>query len=127
LAWMPNPMIDSLRRAFLRRGSPERGMAIDARRRTFLCRGSPTRGTATGASAVRLPISRTAARLHRRHWGRRPTTIDTRTEAQTSMPTPTLTPHHSSGRRFRTSPLRPCCCAAARSLQPPRSDGCASG
>jgi hypothetical protein len=39
LAWMPSPAIDSLRRAYLCRGSPERGAAIDARRRMFLCRG----------------------------------------------------------------------------------------
>jgi hypothetical protein len=126
LAWMPSPTIYSLRRAFLRRGSPERETTIDARRRTILCRGSPARGTATDASAVRLSISRTATHLRHRHTGRRSTTTDAPTEARTSTPTPMLTPCHSSDGRLRTSPLRPCCCAAARSLQPLRSDGCSS-
>jgi hypothetical protein len=58
--------------------------------------------------------------------GRRPTTADAPTEARTSMPTPTLMPHYSSGRRLRTSPQGPCCCAAARSLRPPRNDECAN-
>jgi hypothetical protein len=90
----------------------------------YLCRVRPARGTGTGASAVQLSISRTAARLCHRHAGRRPTTTNAPTEVRMSTPTPTLTPRPSSGERLRTSPLQPCCCAAARSLQPPRSDGC---
>jgi hypothetical protein len=52
------------------------------------------------------------------------TTTDAPTEAR--MPTPMLTHRHPSSGRPRTLPLRPCCYAAARSLQPPRSDECAS-
>jgi hypothetical protein len=54
------------------------------------------------------------------------TTTDTPMRARTSTPTPTptLTLRHFSGGRLRTLPLRPCCCAAARSPRPPRSDGC---
>jgi hypothetical protein len=51
MAWMPIPTTDEVRRL-------------------FLCRSSPTRGTTTGASAVRLPISRTTAHLRHRHEGR---------------------------------------------------------
>jgi hypothetical protein len=105
---------------------PERGTVTDAPHRTFLCRGSPARGTATGASAVRLSISRTVVHLRRRHAGQRATTTDAPTKVQMSTPTLTLTPRHSSGECPTTSPLRPYCCAAARSLQPPRSDECAS-
>jgi hypothetical protein len=101
-------------------------LAIDARRRMFLCRGCPARGTTTGASAVWLPISRTAAHLCCRHADRRATTTNAPTKAWTSTLTPTLTLCHFSGGRPRTSPLWPCCYAAARSLQPPRSDECAS-
>jgi hypothetical protein len=75
LVWMPSPAFYNLRRAYLCRGSPERGTAIDAQCRTFLCRGSPTRGMATGASAAQLQTSHTAAHLRRRHTGRSPTLL----------------------------------------------------
>jgi hypothetical protein len=90
----------------------------------FLCRESPASGTTRGASTVRLAISRTATHQCRQ----RATTTNTPTRERTSTPTPTpmLTLRHFSSRRLRTLPLRPCCCAAARSPRPPRSDGCAS-
>jgi hypothetical protein len=97
-------------------------LAIDNPRGTFLCRGSPARGMATDASVARLQTSRTAAHLRRRHAGQSLTTTDAPTRART----PTLTLHHFFGGRLKTLPLRPCCCAVARSLQPLRSDGCAS-
>jgi hypothetical protein len=68
----------------------------------------------TGVSTDRLWISPSATDLRYRRVCRSPTTIDALTEART--PTPTPTHHYSSGGRPRTSPLRPCCCAAARSL-----------
>jgi hypothetical protein len=86
------------------------------------CVGGPARGMATDASVARLQTSRTAAHLRRRHAGQSLTTTDAPTRART----PTLTLHHFFGGRLKTLPLRPCCCAVARSLQPLRSDGCAS-
>jgi hypothetical protein len=50
-------------------------------RSTFLCRSSLVRGTTTGASAVRLQISRTAAHLRRRHASQCATTTDAPTKA----------------------------------------------
>jgi hypothetical protein len=100
------------------------GMAIDARCRMFLCRASPTKGMVTGMSVDRLQINHVAAHLRHWHARRSPTTIDAPTEART--PTPNPTHRHSSGGRPRTLPLRSCCCAAAQSLQTPRSDKCAS-
>jgi hypothetical protein len=57
---------------------------------------------------------------------RRATTTDAPTRARTSTPTSTLTLCHFSGMHLRTLPQRQCCCAAARSPRPPRSDGCAT-
>jgi hypothetical protein len=98
----------------------------DAQRRTFLCRGSPVRARTTGASTIRLPISRTAAHLRHRHAGWCVTTTDVPTKVRMSMLTLMLTTRHSYGGRPKTSLLRSCCCAAARSLQPLRSDVCAN-
>jgi hypothetical protein len=106
-AWMPSP-------------------AIDNRRRMFLCRGCPAREMATRASTARLQTSRTAVLLRRRHVGQSPTTTDAPMEVRTLTRTLKLTLRHFSGRRLRTLPLRPCCCAAARSPRPSRSDECAS-
>jgi hypothetical protein len=96
----------------------------------FLCRESPARGTTTDASAVRLPISRTATHLRRQCADWCVTTTDVPTRARTSMPAPTPTPtlmlRHSSGRRLRTLQCWPCCYATARSPRPPRSDECAN-
>jgi hypothetical protein len=72
------------------------------------------RGTSTGASAVRLPTSRTAAHQRHRHAGRHATTTDAPTRAQMSTRTPTLTPRRSSGGHHKTLQVQPCCCAAAR-------------
>jgi hypothetical protein len=60
------------------------------------------------------------------HADRRVTTTDVPMRARTSTQTPTLMLCHFSGGCLRTLPPWPCCCAAARSLQPPRSDECAS-
>jgi hypothetical protein len=51
---------------------------------------------------------------------RRPTTIDAPMKVRMPMPTH----HFSSGGRPRTWPMRPCCCVATRSPQPPRSSVC---
>jgi hypothetical protein len=99
----------------------ELGLAIDNLRRKFLCRGSPVRGLATGATAARLRTNRMAVHLHGRRVGRSPTTTNVPTQAPTSMRTLTLTLRHSFGGRLKTSPLQPCCYMAAQSLQPPRN------
>jgi hypothetical protein len=81
---------------------------------------------ATGVSAARLRTSRMDVHLRRRRAGQSPTTTDAPTQARTSTRTPTSMLWHSSGWRLKTLPLQPCCYAAARSLQPPRNDECAS-
>jgi hypothetical protein len=81
--------------------------------------GNTTSGMATGASAVRVQTSRTAAHLRRRHAGRSLTTTDTPMVAQTPMRM--LTHHHFFCGRPKTLPLQPCCCTTAWSPRPPRS------
>jgi hypothetical protein len=89
-----------------------------------LFRANPATCTATGKSAVQLQASRTAVRQHHRRTHRSPLMTNTPTEVRTS--TPTLMYRRFSGGCPRTWPPRPCCCTAARSQQPRRSDECAS-
>jgi hypothetical protein len=86
--------------------------------------GEPNEGNGNRCECRPAVDQRAAVHLRHRRARRSPTTIDAPTKART--PTPTVTHHRFSGGRPRTLPLRPCCCAAARSLQPPRSDECAS-
>jgi hypothetical protein len=76
---------------------------------------SPATGMETGSSVVRLQTSRTAVHLRHQCTHRSLTTINAPMDART--PTPTPTHRHFSGRRPKTLLLRPCCCAAVRSLQ----------
>jgi hypothetical protein len=83
---------------------------------------SPARRTVTGVSTGRLQASPVVAHLRCPRACRSPTTTD----APMKVRMPTLTHHHSSDGRPRTWLRRPCCCAAVRSPQPPRSDVCGS-
>jgi hypothetical protein len=92
------------------------------RHRTFLCRVSPARRMTTGVSAGRRQTSHVV--VHPRT-PTRASEPDNNRHANEGV-NAHATHHHSSGGRPRTWPRQPCCCAAVRSPQPPRSDVCES-